>query len=99
MKYAVIAIAGHQYKITQDQEILVDKLVGEPQPQVLLVVDEGKVLVGDPMVKGAKVALTVVGDEKGDKISVFKYKSKSRYRKKMGFRSKLTRLKVKGINL
>lgn len=98
MKYAVLAISGHQYKVSEGDEILVDKQEVAPEAQVLLIVDGEKVLVGDPIVKGAKVGLEVMGQEKGDKISVFKYKAKSRYRKKTGFRSKLTRIKIKDIN-
>lgn len=99
MKYAVIRIQGHQYKIAEGEEVLVDKLASEPNPEVLLVVNEDKVTVGKPLVDGAKVKLTVVGDEKGEKIHVFKYKSKSRYRKHTGFRPSYTRLKVDSINL
>lgn len=98
MKYAVISLQGHQYKVSEGQEILVDKVTGEIDPKVLLLVNEKKVTIGDPIVKGAKVELKTLGEEKGEKIDVFKYKAKSRYRKKMGFRPQYTKLKVEKIS-
>lgn len=100
MKYAVIRLQGHQYKVAEGEEILVDKLVDpkKVEAEVLLVSDGEKVSVGKPTVKGAKVSLKVVKeDEKGEKIHVRKYKAKSRYRKHTGFRASLTRLLVQKI--
>lgn len=99
MQYAVIRIKGSQFKVTEKQEILVDK-VGEKEeivPEVLLVVDEKGSKVGDPTVKGAKVTLKRLNDEKGEKIHVIKYKSKSRYRRHIGSRAKFTRFQVTSI--
>ena len=101
MKYSIIKLKGHQYKVTEGDEILVDSLKGEKaDPKVLLMVNDGKIDIGTPVVEKAKIALTMVGeeDEKGEKIHVFKFKSKSRYRRKSGFRAKLTRLKVESIS-
>ena len=67
------------------------------EPEVLLVRDEEKVKVGEPLVKGVKVTLKKLADEKGEKIHVFKYKAKSRYRKHIGSRAQLTRLQVVSI--
>ena len=100
MKYAVIRLQGHQYKVSEGEEILVDKLADPKkiEAEVLLVADEGKAVVGKPAVKGAKVTLKVVKEEeKGEKIHVRKYKAKSRYRKHIGFRASLTRLLVQKI--
>lgn len=100
MDYAVIRIKGAQYKVSEKDEILVDK-VGEKEevtPEVLLVVNEKGAKVGDPIVKGAKVSLKKLGDEMGEKIHVIKYKSKSRYRRKIGSRPKLTRYQVASIS-
>lgn len=98
-KYAVLRIKGHQYKVSEGEEILVDKIEGKPEAEVLLVADEGKVEIGKPVVKSAKVGLKVVTQlEKGEKIEVIKYKSKSRYRRHTGFRSQLTRLLVQNIS-
>lgn len=99
MKYAVVRIAGHQYKVSEGQEILVDRLVDKKvEPEVLLVVDGDKVSVGKPKVAGAKVAVKVLGEEKGEKVEVRKYKAKSRYRKHIGFRPQYTRLLIKSIS-
>lgn len=96
MNYSIIKISGKQYKVTEGDEILVE-LLGDkkPEAEVLMSVTDKAVKVGTPTVKGAKIDLKIVSDiEKGEKIRVFKYKSKSRYRKTKGHRSKYTRLKV-----
>ena len=92
MKYAVIAISGTQYQIEENQTITVDLLdlkEGEKSStdQVLLTVDDDKVKVGTPTVKNASVEFKVLKHYQGKKIKVFKYKSKSRYRKTNGFRA------------
>ena len=99
MDYAILRIKGHQYKVSEGQEILVDK-IGDAKLEfdVLLVSKDGKVVVGKPVVKDAKVAIKVLGEEKGEKIDVYKYKSKSRYRRHTGFRSQLTRLLIRKIS-
>lgn len=98
-KYAVLRIKGHQYKVSEGEEILVDKLEGKPEAEVLLFVDESKVKVGKPVVKDVKVTLKVLKEmEKGEKIEVVKYKSKSRYRRHTGFRPQYTRLLVQKIS-
>ena len=99
MDYAVLRIKGHQYRVSEGQEILVDK-VGEAKVEadILLVSIDGKVRVGKPVVKDAKVVIKVLGEEKGEKIDVYKYKSKSRYRRHTGFRSQLTRLLIQKIS-
>ncbi len=95
MKYAVVRIKGHQYKVKEGEEILVD-LVGESDPLVetLLVVDEASVEVGKPILSNAKVKVKNLGEVKGEKLYVSKYKAKSRYRKRTGFRPKYTQLLV-----
>lgn len=65
--------------------------------KVLLVADQDKVLVGKPTVEGARVIATALGEEKGEKITVFKYKAKTRFRKKTGHRQLYTRLAIKEI--
>ncbi|MCH7640951.1 50S ribosomal protein L21 [Patescibacteria group bacterium] len=100
VKYAVIRIKGNQYKVTEGEEILVDKLTGAKlDPEVLLVVVNGKVAVGKPKVRGAKVKVKVVNAQvKGKKLYVQKFKAKSRYRRKYGFRPQYTRLLVQKIS-
>lgn len=97
MKYAVVRIGGHQYKISQGEEVLVDK-TAEPQAEVLLFVDGETVKVGNPLLKDVKVKLSKVAEEKGEKIHVFKYTAKSRYRKKTGFRHSYSKLLVEQIS-
>ena len=100
MKYAVIRLNGRQYRISEGEEILVDYLGGESiDPQVLLLVDDGKVKIGRPDVKGVSIKTRIVNEqEKGKKVTIMKFKAKSRYRKKMGFRPKYTRLLVEKIS-
>ena len=99
-KYAVIRIKGNQYKVTEGQELLVDKLRDKKiEPEVLLLVDDGKVKVGKPTAKDTKVKIKILKEEeKGKKLYVQKYKAKSRYRKKIGFRPVYTRLLVEKIS-
>ena len=101
MKYAIIKNGGHQYKVTEGQVIEVEKLDSDGKTlvfdEVLLVVDGDNVQIGTPTVTGMKVYADVVAEVKGDKIEVFKYKSKSRYRKHTGHRQKYTQVKVSGI--
>ena len=98
IKYAVIRFSGHQYKVTEGQEILLDRLLDKKaEPEVLLVADGGKIKVGTPKVAGAKITFKLLGEEKGEKIDVYKYKAKSRYRKHTGFRPLYTRVKIEKI--
>ena len=99
MKYAVIRLKGNQFLVNEKEEILVGFLGDKkPSTEVLLVVDDKKVQIGKPVLKTAKVSLKVLGSEKGEKLYVKKYKAKSRYRKKIGFRPKYTRLLVQTIS-
>ncbi len=65
--------------------------------KVLFIEDDENTLIGDPLINGAKVTATSLGDFKGDKVTVFKYKAKVRYRKKTGHRQTFTRLTVNEI--
>lgn len=99
-KYAVIKFAGHQYKVSEGDTLLVDHIKDDKaEPQVLLFVDGEKVTVGKPTIQKAKVSLKVLGEEKGLKIDVYKYKAKSRYRKHIGFRPHYTKLEVGKITV
>jgi len=101
MKYAVIKTGGKQYKVTEGTVLEVEKLESDGKTfvfeEVLLVVNSDKVEIGTPTVAGMKVYADVVAEVKGDKIEVFKYKSKSRYRKHTGHRQKYTQVKVTSI--
>lgn len=104
MRYAIIQSGGKQYKAVEGKSIEVDKLdleVGKTLElkDVLLVSDGDKVLVGTPVLADAIVAAKVLEQGKGDKITVFKYKPKIRYRVKTGHRQKLTRLHIQSIDV
>ena len=100
--YAVVESGGKQYKVEPNATLQVERLPGEVGAtvelgRVLLVGDGDAVEVGQPTVAGARVIAEVVAQEKGDKIIVFRYKRKVRYRRKTGHRQHLTRLLIKEI--
>jgi len=100
--YAIVETGGKQYKVTPTQKIEVDRL-SIPEntivelDKVLLIGDSQDTVIGNPTIKGAKVIATSLGEAKGDKIIVFKYKAKVRYRKKRGHRQIYTRLSINEI--
>jgi len=100
--YAVIETGGKQYKVSPGQKVDVELLGAAAGDQVrlervLMIADGDTVRVGSPIVDGAAVVGTVVGEVKGDKIIVFRYKSKVRYRRKTGHRQKYTQLTIDAI--
>jgi len=103
--YAIIQTGGHQYRVAVGDQLDVEKLPVEPGTeitldQVLLVSDDNnQVTVGTPTVLGALVRAQVVDQHRGEKIVVFKYKPKKRYRRKMGHRQDLTRLAIQAITV
>jgi large subunit ribosomal protein L21 len=105
MKYAVILHNGKQYKVAENDSLALDYMKDALPShdlifdQVLLVVDGDKKLVGAPMVEGAKVKASIVDHAKGEKLRVAKFKSKVRYRKVIGFRAKITNVKINSIDL
>lgn len=103
-KYAIIQLAGKQYQVAEGETLTVDKLDEAVRQDgvvtvadVLLVNTGSDIKVGTPFVPGAAVTLKVVSDQKGDKIRVFKFKSKSRYRRAQGHRQQETVLSVDSI--
>jgi large subunit ribosomal protein L21 len=104
MKYAIVEDGGKQYRAVEGGQIDVDRIEAEPGEQVdlehvLLVADGEQVSVGAPFVSGAKVQATVVGQVKGPKVVIFKYKPKKRYRVKTGHRQHYTRIQIDTILL
>ena len=100
--YAVVVTGGKQYKVEPGRTVQVELLPAEvgatvELDRVLLVGDGDSVQLGQPTVAGARVLAEVVAQEKGDKIIVFRYKRKVRYRRKTGHRQRLTRLLIKDI--
>jgi len=102
MPFAIVQTGGKQHRVEPGQVIEVEKLAGEAGDtveltEVLLVSDDNGVRHGKPIVDGAKVVGRVVRQTKGRKIVVFKYKPKTRYRKKTGHRQQLTRISIDEI--
>lgn len=102
MQYAVISTGGKQYIATPGQELVIERLQAEEGStvtfdQVLLTVDGKNVVVGQPLVDGVVVTATLVANNKADKIRVFKYKSKSRYRRTQGHRQHQTVVRIESI--
>jgi large subunit ribosomal protein L21 len=102
MKYAIVESGGKQYKAVEGTTIEVDKMPLEVGTKidlndVLLISDEGEIVIGKPVIEGAKVAATVVAQFKAPKVIVFKYKSRQRYRVKQGHRQQYTRLMIEEI--
>ena len=100
--YAIVETGGKQYKVAPGQKIDIDRLsVAEGEDielsKVLLIADGENTIVGTPTVEGAKVVATYLGEKKGDKVIVFKYKPKVRYRRKKGHRQLYARLEIKQI--
>lgn len=104
MNYAVIKSGGKQYKVTEGEVVEVDRLEVENGakytfPEVLLVRNEDQILIGDPYLKEASVVGKILEEVKGDKIHVFKFKSKIRYRRKIGFRPIYTKVGIESISI
>ncbi|RME01718.1 MAG: 50S ribosomal protein L21 [Calditrichaeota bacterium] len=100
--YAIVEIAGKQYKLEPDTQVMTDRLQGKVGDtvefdRVLLLADGDKVQVGTPTVPGGKVQATIEGEVRGEKVIVFKKKRRKGYRKKTGHRQYYTVLKVKSI--
>jgi large subunit ribosomal protein L21 len=100
--YAIVEIAGQQFKIENDSKIFVHRLEGEEGTKlefdkVLLIENEGKVKVGKPVVKNAKVTATILSHKKGDKVLVFKKKRRKGYQKLNGHRQQFTELQIENI--
>lgn len=101
MKYAIVESGGKQYKAVPGNIIEVDRIsqdVGDKiELDVVLISNDGQIVVGTPFVKGAKVQASVIAEVKAPKIIVFKYKPKERYRRKQGHRQRYTQLKIDSI--
>lgn len=100
--YAIVEIAGQQFKVQKDQKVYVHRLEAEEGSkiefdQVLLLDDNGTINLGAPAIEGAKVTATVVNHLKGDKVIVFKKKRRKGYQKSNGHRQYLTELVIEGI--
>jgi len=101
--YAIVEIAGQQFKVVKDQRLYVHRLKDNEGAKisfdkVLLIDNDGKVNVGAPVVAGASVSAKVLEHLKGDKVLVFKKKRRKGYQKENGHRQYLTQILIEGIS-
>jgi large subunit ribosomal protein L21 len=101
--YAVLVTGGKQYRVQEGDVIYVEKLDAEVEStieldNILVLSNEDGLVVGKPVVEGAKVVATVLAQGKAKKIIVFKYKRKKDYRRKQGHRQPFTKLQIEKIN-
>ena len=101
--YAVVSSGGKQYRVEPGSTVLMERLPSEPGASILfdrvLLIGEGDdVTVGTPIVSGATVSGTVLGEELGPKLVIFKFKQKVKYRRRTGHRQHLLRVRIDEIN-
>lgn len=100
--YAIVEIAGQQFKVQKDDEIFVHRLENQPGEklefnEVLLVEEEGNVRVGKPFVAGMVVSANVLEHARGDKVMVFKKKRRKGFQKATGHRQDFTKIRIETI--
>jgi len=99
--YAIVEIAGQQFKVAKDQKVFVHRLQGEEGSNVtfdnVLLVDNGSVTIGAPAIEGAAVTAKILNHLKGDKVIVFKKKRRKGYTVKNGHRQSLTEIQIESI--
>ena len=100
--YAIVNIAGQQFKVEKDQEIIVHRLAAEEGKKVefkdvIMTENEGKIKVG--AIKGAVISAKVLSHFRGDKIIIFKKKRRKGYQKQNGHRQDLTRIQIESIKI
>lgn len=101
--YAIVEIAGQQFKVAKDQKVYVHRLLEAEGSKVtfdnvMLIEDKGNVTIGAPAIEGAGVTAKILGHLKGDKVIVFKKKRRKGYKKKNGHRQYLTEIQIEGIS-
>jgi large subunit ribosomal protein L21 len=101
MDYAIIELSGKQYRVEKGDSVLVDRLDAKQgakiAPRALLWRSDGETVIDGPELEKVKVEAVVAEHLKGEKIRVFKYRPKKRYRRRAGHRSHLTRIEIKEI--
>jgi len=101
--YAIVEIAGQQFKVAKDQKVFVHRLSEKEGSKVsfdnVLLLDDGKITVGAPAIKGAVVTAKILSHLKGDKVIVFKKKRRKGYRVKNGHRQYLTQIQIDNISV
>lgn len=101
--YAIVEIAGQQFKVEKNQEIYVHRLEGNEGAKVefdsvFLIDNGGKVQVGAPKIDGAKVDAKIISHVKGEKVLVFKKKRRKGYQKMNGHRQSFTKIQIENIS-
>lgn len=101
--YAIVEIAGQQFKVEKDRKVYVHRLDAEEGAQVefenvLLVDNDGSVKIGTPKVEGAKVTAKVLAHVKADKVIIFKKRRRKTYERKRGHRQSMTQIQIEAIN-
>ncbi|MBE5768352.1 MAG: 50S ribosomal protein L21 [Clostridiales bacterium] len=100
--YAIISAGNKQYRVSQGDVIYIDKVNQENDTvltfDALLIGNDGEVKVGNPIVEGAKVEAKILGQVKGEKIKIYKYKAKKDYSKRQGHRQPYTKVEITAIN-
>ena len=101
--YAIVEIAGQQFKVAKDQKVYVHRLQGEEGSKVtfdnvLLLDESGNVTIGAPAIEGASVTAQILSHLKGDKVIVFKKKRRKGYRKKNGHRQSFSEIQIESIS-
>jgi large subunit ribosomal protein L21 len=102
MAYAIIRTGGKQYRVSAGDTVRVEKLPGDRGgkvvfDEVLLLGEEAATKIGEPFVKGAKVEGEIVEQGRGEKLIVFKFRRRKRYRRKAGHRQAFTAVKITGV--
>jgi large subunit ribosomal protein L21 len=100
--FAIVSIAGQQFKVTEGQQIFVHRLAANEGDSVSfdtvhLIDNNGSVRIGEPNIKGASVKVSVITHVKGDKVVVFHKNRRKGYRKKNGHRQSFTQVKIESI--
>ncbi len=102
--YAIVNIAGQQFKVEKDQYIYVHRLEGKEGASlqfddVLLLDNGGKISIGAPAVKGVSISAKILAHVRGDKVIVFKKKRRKGYQKSNGHRQDFTKIQIEGIKV
>ncbi len=102
--YAIVEMAGQQFKVSKDQKVYVHRLASEEGTtvtfdKVLLIDDNNNITLGAPAIEGASVEAKILQHLQGDKVIVFKKKRRKGYKKKNGHRQALTQIVIEGINV
>ena len=102
--YAIVNIAGQQFKVEKDMEIIVNRLAAEEGKKVefkdvVLSENDGKIKVGAPLLKGASISAKIISHLRGDKVIIFKKKRRKGYQKSNGHRQDLTKIQIESITI